>query len=149
MVTRVTVCSFGGAFGCFRPPVAPVSGLGSERKCIINGVASTESLNFPIRQLFQVNSLGSCEWFSVKTRAFYSAKMVMHEPDHQLTVMLIVVMREEKTCPTRCWGRPSRPLATSTPGSGKSTNPSSSPPRTTCQFQWRHWFLWRKANAQD
>ena len=96
MVTRVTVCSFGGAFGCFRPPVAPVSGLGSERKCIINGVSSTESLNFPIRQLFQVYYFGSCERFSVKTRAFYSAKMVMHEPDHQLTVVLIVVMRHAR-----------------------------------------------------
>ena len=48
VVTRVTIVSFGGAFGCFRPPVAPVSGLGSERKYKIDCVSTTDLQNILI-----------------------------------------------------------------------------------------------------
>ena len=59
-------------------------------------------------------------------------------------LMFIVVMRAtEKTCPEQCWGRPSRPLATSTPGSGKRTTAQRnwSCNHTTFWFNWWHSFI--------
>ena len=52
VVTRVTVGLFGGAFGCFRPPVAPASGLVGETKHNADCVSTTDLHNFLIMRLF-------------------------------------------------------------------------------------------------
>ena len=54
VVTRVTVGLFGGAFGCFRPPVAPASGLVGETKHNADCVSTTDLHNFLIMRLFLV-----------------------------------------------------------------------------------------------
>ena len=62
--------------------------------------------------------------------------------------MFIVVMRaqEKTTCQEQCWGRPSRPLATSTPGSGESNASSIVSSIATYRSDGCHWLILWKIN---